>query len=183
MSTLRFLRGKRIVQQLNEMSTYDQLYRNIQQNFDTTKRQYATVGIVPNNITYTPYQNNNTLEVRSVANSKGTRYNPTIMFLNVDYQPDDTPTNITFMGSDGEEHHCMPVNLNQTNVKVHCNCLDFYYRFATWNYNDDSLVGSPPPPYVRKTTTRPPVNPARTPGLCKHLIKLVDTLKRTGLVR
>jgi hypothetical protein len=86
------------------------------------------------------------------------------------------------MASDGQDYHVQPLQLAGHNVKVRCNCMDFYFRFANYNAQDKSLVGKPPPLYRRKTTTRPPVNPGQVPGMCKHLLKLVQTLQGAGLV-
>lgn len=183
MSQYRVLRGVRVIEQLNEDSTYPDLYTNIEQNFDTRKRQLATGPVQINNVTYTPFENSGVLQVQAVARNSGSDYQPTIQFSNVQYQPSDLPDNITFKGSDNADHHVLPIDLREHNVKVRCTCLDFYYRFATWNFNDDSLLGDKPPLYQRKTDTRPPVNPARVPGLCKHLVKFVDHLVRTGIVQ
>lgn len=54
-------------------------------------------------------------------------------------------------------------------VKVRCSCRDFYFRFAAWNHQKGALFGRIPPKYVRKTTTRPEVNPKHIPGICKHI--------------
>jgi len=73
---------------------------------------------------------------------------------------------------------------NRTNndVKVRCTCEDFRWRFAKYNYNDQSLQGDPPEAYAKKTD-RPSVNPHNTPGVCKHLIKLKKELERDDFFR
>ncbi len=178
------VRGARIIQQLNEVSTVTGLEQNISTAFpNTTKRQHATGEVAVQNIQYIPYIGTKMLHVKSSTNSNGNQYQQSIQFNNVTFEPTDTETNATFTASDGTEAHVQPLDLNAINVKVRCNCLDFYHRFANYNSQDKSLVGKAPPVYVRKTTTRPPVNPLRTPGLCKHLIKVVDELKRIGMVK
>jgi hypothetical protein len=59
--------------------------------------------------------------------------------------------------------------------------MDFYWRFATWNNRDDALIGNPPPRY-RKKTDRPPVNPQKVSGACKHIMKLIVILKNDGVI-
>ena len=97
------------------------------------------------------------------------------------FEPEDAASNTTFRGADNNEYHIQPIPLNGSNVRVRCNCLDFYYRFAAWNAGDNSLQGRPAPPYNPKGE-RPPVNPTRVPGVCKHVIKVVDRLKQGRIV-
>lgn len=176
----RVVRGERILQALEEETTYNELRQNIQRGFpDTRKRQYATGEVNVTNIQYVPIAGG--LQVNSRSRSNGHDYNQVIIFTNVAHN--DGGEGTTFMGTDGREHTVEPIPLQGTRVKVNCSCLDFHYRFAAWNYNDDALAGAKPPLYQRKTTDRPPANPARVSGVCKHLIKLVDALKGNGLIR
>ena len=181
--SLRVLRGTRILQALDEDSTAQQLRQNIEQGFpNTKKRQHATNEVTISNVQYIPYVGTKFLHIKSQSTSNGNQYKQVIQFTKVVFEPADTPDNISFTSVDGRDVHVQPINLAQHNAKVRCNCLDFHYRFATWNFSDNSLVGPAPKPYRRVTTTRPPVNPSKVEGMCKHLIKLVDTLKRGGLV-
>ena len=178
------LRGARIVQQLEEASTVSGLEQNISTAFpNTTKRQHATGEVAVQNIQYIPYIGTKMLHVKSSTNSNGHQYQQVIQFNNVVFEGGDTEENATFTASDGVETHVQPLDLNALNVKVRCNCLDMYYRMAPYNAQDKSLVGKAPPPYIRKTVTRPSVNPMKVPGICKHLLKLVDELKKNGLVK
>ena len=106
-----------------------------------------------------------------------------MVFDGVIYDDADQADNTSFTGSDGEEHHIEPINLSRNNVKVACNCLDFYWRFSTWNHGANSLNGNPPPPYQKKNPNRPPVNPQRRPGVCKHILKMAIALKNANIVR
>lgn len=178
------VRGARIIQQLNEVSTVTGLEQNISTAFpNTTKRQHATGEVAVQNIQYIPYIGTKMLHVKSSTNSNGNQYQQSIQFNNVTFEPTDTETNATFTASDGTEAHVQPLDLSAINVKVRCNCLDFYHRFANYNSQDKSLVGKAPPVYVRKTTTRPSVNPMRVPGMCKHLLKVVEELQKNGLIK
>jgi hypothetical protein len=127
--------------------------------------------------------NSGNLIVKSTVKSdSGNTYSPTIQFDDVQYEKEDLPTNVTFKGADKEEYHIQKINLRMKNAKVNCNCLDFYWRFGSHNARVNSLLGDPPQNYVKKTD-RPPVNKNRTPGVCKHILRLVDELKRTRLVQ
>lgn len=185
-----FVRGSRILTQLSEaerldeVSTAPQLTQNIQQAFpNTRKRQHATGEVSIQNVQYIPYIGTKLLHVKSTSLSNGNGYNQALQFVRVAFEPEDTANNATFKASDGTDYHVQPIDLNDHNCKVRCSCLDFRFRFADYNSQDKSLVGRAPPMYQRKTTTRPPVNPDHVPGMCKHLLKLVQVLRGYGLIR
>lgn len=180
---LHFIRGERLLQQLEELSTYAQLQQNTQRGFPQTPRQQNAGTVQIANMKLQPFGPTNDLKAVAEARNEGKTYNPSIMFLQVEFEDEDTQQNVTFTGSDGEEYHIQPINLNGSNVKVACTCLDFYWRFATFNANDNSLDGQPPPPYQKRSETRGPANPQRVPGVCKHIMKTVENLRQTGLVR
>ncbi len=181
---LKVLRGQRILEQLlrlEEDSTYNQLHGNIVRGFpNTRKRQHATGPVHIVNMEYLPYVNNNVLRINTEATSSGNRYQPIIVFGNVTFEPEDLPSNTTIRASDNNEYHIQTIPLAGANVKVRCNCLDFHHRFGAFNHGDNSLEGPPPPPH-QSTTNRPPANPTRVPGVCKHLIKVIQQL-RTGRI-
>ncbi len=167
---------------LAEVSSIGQLEQNIERAFPTTtKRQHATGPVQITNVEYIPYVGTKMLHVRSLANNDGNTYKQALQFVNVEFQPADSPDNVTILATDNQEYSLAKIQLEGNLAKVRCSCPDFRWRFANWNFGDKSLVGSPPPKYTRKTDTRPPVNPDRVPGLCKHLIKLVQTLEQSGL--
>lgn len=190
------IRGARLVQQLaeeekklqqeeqlDEVSSAPELDTNIRSAWpNTRKRHNATGEVTVANIQYIPYIGMKMLHVKASTVSNGHAYNQAIQFQRVFFDPTDTPENATFKASDGEDYHIRPLDLAAHNVKVRCNCLDFHFRFANYNAEDKSLVGKPPPPYQRKTLNRPPVNPDQVPGMCKHLLKVVQTLQQYGLI-
>ena len=179
---MKVIRGQRLLDWLEEDSTYQQLDTNIQRGFpDTKKRQHVTSAVAINRIEYIPYIENGELHVQAVAVSSGNQYQPTVAFRNVTFEPEDQPTNTTFRAVDNNEYHIQSIPLNVSNVRVRCNCLDFYYRFAAWNAGDNSLAGRPATPY-RATGQRPPVNPLKVPGVCKHVIKVIERLKQGRFV-
>jgi len=181
MVKFKTIRGARVLQQIDETSIED-LRQNIEQGFPkTTKRQYATDPVHIVSMKMQPFTQTGDLKIDASAKSGEKVYNPEIIFNNVEFSKEDTDSNITFVGSDNEEYNITPINLANKNVKVKCNCMDFRWRFAVWNSNDDSLIGNPPPPY-RKKTDRAPANPQRVPGVCKHLIKTISALRDAGMV-
>lgn len=174
--------GAHVVNQLHEQSTPDQLVQNITTAFPHTRKRQNAVGEVRvTNVQFIPYVGMKMLHIKSTATSNGHAYNQSVQLLRVAFESADTPDNITFTASDGVEYSMQPMNLGTNHIKVKCSCMDFYWRFAAYNAKDKSLVGNPPPPYVKKTD-RPSVNPSQVPGVCKHILKLVGELEAKGIV-
>lgn len=182
----KFIRGSRLLQwseeELDEVTLAD-LERDTVSGFpNTTKRQHATDPIHITQMKLIPAVPTGDLICDAEASSGPKTYDPKILFLDTTYEDDDTGTNVTFTAVDGDTYNIQPISLSRSNCKVRCNCLDFYYRFHNQNANKDALYGQLRPPYHRKTDTRPPANPENVNGLCKHLIKVVQSLRQAGLV-
>lgn len=157
------------------------------QNFPRTKkRQHATDEVRIMQQKYVALPNEKKLRVeatmRGSSSGKSKTYTAVVQFDDVVFEDEDTPSNKTFVASDGEEYHIRPLSARNTDVHVKCDCLDFYWRFALWNFNDDSLYGKKPKPYHKKTN-RPPVNPHKVAGVCKHIMKFATALRASTLVR
>lgn len=184
---LRVIRGERFLQAfdlLYEDISYGKLRQEIVRGFpNTTKRQHVARQVQIKSITYVPIDNG--LQVNSTcdAGSESGTYDQTIVFNNVEYQPTSTSDNVTFTGTDGQEYNINQIFYRGNRVKVRCTCLDFYYRFANQDAGQDALHGALPLPYHKKTNNRPPVNPLNVPGICKHLIKVANTLRARNIVR
>ena len=172
-----------LIQNMEEASIRD-LETNIQRGFPNTRaRQHAVAPVQVPIVKLTPYVPSSALLAESQANNQGRRYNPEIFFTKVQFEQEETATNITFTGSDNNEYNIVQaIPLTGNEVQVRCNCLDFHYRFSRHNAKNNALYGQPAPPYKRKTDTRPPANPMQVPGMCKHLLALVDELQKMGVV-
>lgn len=161
-----------------------QLYSNTINDFDTPRQQSSgRVQVISKE--FIPAVRNGILTVKAVTRSSAKQYETRISFRGVDYVVDEEEEPVdsfTFTAADGQDYIILPVSENNTDVQVNCSCLDFYYRFSVWNSQDGSLLGQPPPPYIKKTD-REPVNPNGVAGLCKHLIALTDDLERENLIR
>lgn len=185
-SKYKLIRGARIIQQMTTLN--ERSFASLQQNTNnfvppSKKRQNAVQPVQVSRVELVPARPSQALTAKVLVVSNSNKYQTSIMFQDVIYEDGDQSDNTTFTATDGEEYHIVPIDLSKSNVKVHCNCLDFYYRFAPSNNKDDSLLGNPPPPYQRKTTTRPPVNPQQTPGVCKHLIRAISALREVRITR
>lgn len=138
------------------------------------------------NLKYVPFIDNRALKVISNTSSGKGDYNTSILFSNINYvntgdlndEPVPNSQDYTFTAADNSEYTIERVPKG-VQVKVNCSCLDFHYRFAVWDNQYRALDGTPPPPYVR-TGNRSPVNPNKSPGLCKHLMKMVEQLQADG---
>ena len=176
------IRGARILQQLEE-TTYLELERQtLGFTPSSTKRQHAVDPIQIKQLELVPAVPSNVLSANGLAQSADKQHSPVAVFSEVIFENDDSPTNVSFTGADGEEYNIQPISLSKNNVKVNCSCLDFRWRFAAYNHKDGSLFGNPPAPYQKKTD-RPPANQQQKPGVCKHLMKLMVALKDAGVLK
>jgi hypothetical protein len=159
--------------------SYDNLLANTRSNFDTGRDERASKVKIVNTI-FVPAPNSDELQIEGEARTKSNSYQTRIIFENVIFKPDVDRETVSVMGTDGEEYHFNRINSGRSDVKVSCTCLDFYYRFAAFNHRDNALAAEPPKPYSKKTD-RAPVNPSEVPGVCKHLIRLVEELEKNNI--
>lgn len=135
-----------------------------------------------NNLTFIPLVKNQGLKLgANTTSNNGHDYWTTLVFDNIIYVNEQDANDYVFTANDNKEYIIERVPKN-TQVRVSCSCLDFYYRFAVWDDQQRALDGKAPPPYVR-TSNRPPVNPFKTPGLCKHIMAVVDKLQSDNFFR
>lgn len=182
-----FLRGPRILAQLElAETTLGQLQQRTKMvQPPSTARQNAVGPVQVKQILLVPMRgqrDHGQLKAEAKVQNGPSTYDSTILFFDVVYEGEDRPDNITFTGSDKQDYHVLPIQLTRNNAEVRCTCLDFYFTFSVWNNQDRSLYGDPAPPYVRKTD-RAERNPTRQPGMCKHLLKVMQELRNERLVR
>lgn len=180
---LHLIRGQRILNQLSQLldETAIATLRANAAKLPSGDREAESKAVNIRQIVLTPFEQTGQLQVEGTVTSDGREYRTVIVFQEVEYQETNEASNVTFTGSDGDTYHIQPISLSSTNVKVSCECLDFYWRFAVYNSKDGSLHGPTPPPYQKKTS-RASGNPQKVPGVCKHLIRTVDDLMQSGLV-
>lgn len=71
---------------------------------------------------------------------------------------------------------------SNNDVEIRCTCNDYRWRFAYYNGIDGSLYGELPPPYAGDSNSQP-VNPTKSPGVCKHVMKVVNELEKEEFFR
>lgn len=179
---LKLIRGKRILQQMIQEASYGTLDQNTRNKMPpTSRREHISNKQVVQSLTLVPAQPSKVLKIEASVKGETNIYNVVIQFDNVVFEKIETPKNVEVKGVDNKQYFIKPIQLSTNNAKVFCSCLDFKWRFSLWNLRNNSLYGQPPQSYKNKSE-RPPVNPLRVPGVCKHLIKTVETLQESGLI-
>lgn len=158
------------------------LKNNVKRDFGNDRETSSNrVNVI--NYDIIPYIAEKTLLVKArIRGEEGKNYQPQIRFTNAKFSEAQQPGFVPIKAVDGTEYYVKTFTSAQTQAKVKCNCLDFYYRFAVWNHTKNSLEGDPPPPYIKKTDSEPQ-NPNRVPGTCKHLLKLTSFLRTEQILR
>lgn len=72
-------------------------------------------------------------------------------------------------------------SLSRNEIKVFCSCDSFRFTFSEPNRLRNAKTGPSFPGFVRKTN-RVSRNPNQQPGLCKHLITVVEELVNEGFI-
>ena len=134
-------------------------------------------------LSMTPTMSNKTLTVK--AEARGTSLYPLVItFYNVDYTLEADPAYpLSVQTKTGATGYAKQVTEDGNPVQLRCQCMDFRHTWAFYDHKAKALSGRPFPRYERKTTTRPSRNPGEVPGLCKHLIGMVEVLKRRNILK
>lgn len=149
--------------------------------FDTPRSE-SSRQVTVSNLKFVNIVSENTLRVTCNTKSKDTTYDTAILFSDVEFvDQEDQQRKTKIFTADGQEVFLLPISKNDSDIQVSCTCLDFYFMFSVWNHRDNSLLGQPPKPYLKRTD-RAPRNPTKAPGVCKHIIRLSDELTRMGIL-
>jgi len=163
-------------------STYSQLYGRIVDAFpNTTKRQYAVDPIQISNVQIIPFVGLRTLFLKADAINEDRQYAPMLLFKNIQYTNSLTSEAIEVSTADGRQVRFHRPLIDENELALRCSCGDFYWRFNYFDHLDRSLYGRKRAKYEAKKVQWS-VNPSESPGLCKHLIKMMQVLKESGLV-
>lgn len=158
-------------------STLNQLYdRTVLAYPKTTKRQHSTQPIKISGVTLVPYVGMKTLYIKSLAQNEQKEYNSQILFKGVNYQDKGK----LIKASDGFDYFIKDLSTENTEVLVRCSCGDFFWRGNYANFLNKSLYSAKRKPYIGQGLWE--VNPNNDPILCKHLIKLAETLRNSKIL-
>ena len=157
----------------------DALERSAKNTFpNTNKRQNSVNSVRVSQQTYDRLDGDK-LQVTAKVVGESNTYQSSILFSGVQFVPAGTSGAVDI----GATEAIMPIE-SSGDCKVRCECLDFHWTFAWYNHNSDSLIGQPPKPYQKVPgSNRPDRNPAKAPGICKHIMKLASTLKAQGVLK
>lgn len=158
---------------------FTELEKNTKQAFGNDRHSKASTVKVTSSV-FIPDITNDRLIIEAESRTDGDTYMSRIIFDNVIFKDDGTPDMARIITVDGSEYYFNRINKSKANVKVGCSCLDFHYRFASYNFKHGALADNAPKPYVKKTD-RPPVNPTQVAGLCKHLIRVFNELRTDNI--
>lgn len=158
--------------------TISQLDKDTVNNFVGDRKERSNE-IRIQTLTYIPYVKNNKLLCVANVIGKTSNYITKISFSNVNFEGD-----VIITTSSNEDQNLEPISLNNADVEVKCNCLDFFQRLSSYNKNVNALYGKDTPNYTGSTTpeNKKKGNPNNSPGICKHVYALLDHLKSEGLV-
>lgn len=159
---------------LLERMSVNQLTSNTNIFFDTPRKANST-NVQVTDVNLIPSVDSKTLLVKAKTRSKNSTYETKIFFTDVKFVQPGSLNSVEFMAVDGQKYAVKSLKRGQSDCKVSCTCPDFYYMFSVWNDDKEALEGPTPEPYIKKTDS-PPRNPQRVPGVCKHLMKLADTV-------
>ena len=169
---------------LLQESNLQNLYASTVQAFpQTTKRQHAIDPIKIVELNWTPFLGVNTLFVKALAQNgeNGKEYNPMILFKGVEYHNSKDHQNWVEIVASNGSHYVFEQIGRQNEVLVRCNCADFKWRFNYFDYVDNSLYGRVRKKYEANVNPGSS-NPLEMPGMCKHLIKLIQSLNHAGIL-
>jgi hypothetical protein len=166
-------------------SSLGELYNSTVAAFpETERRQHSIDPVRIEQMSWIPYRGMNTLLIRGLANNAGRHYHPLILFKAVNFTEGED--HIQFTSDTGSVHSIAPISYDNNQVLVRCSCPDMYWRGVHYLKLDNSLYGRDRSPYERKTPPppegRPYANPLQMPIMCKHLIKLSNSLLDAGLL-
>ena len=162
-------------------SSLSDLYQSAVDAFPhTTKRQHVTGPVEIKAISWLPYLGMRTLLCRALVENNGNEYNSLILFRGVNFFPQKQPALVEITGQDGQKYFLERMFNDLNNVNVRCNCPDFRWRFRYYDHLDRSLYGHKGAAY--QSAGGPPANPNEMPGICKHLMKLMQNLNDAGLL-
>lgn len=121
----------------------------------------------------------NKSQIRMTGKIRGTTedkiHRPTVRFFNVKFSDDKKEG---WIKAKGKKYYFRPVSKNY-NVALGCTCSDWNFTWAFWTKKKDKTAVEPgyeQKPY-EATGERPERNPKHVPGMCKHIVGLLNVAK------
>lgn len=141
-------------------ANYKELYKKAVDAFPhTTKRQNIKEEVILKEVRSIPFYGLNTYFVKGITENG---YKSIVLFKNVKYIDKK------------------PLYDETNNISVRCSCGDFHWRFTHFNHLNKSLYGRDRAKY-EAIYDPGSANPTKSPGLCKHLMKLIEMTIKNGM--
>jgi hypothetical protein len=147
----------------------------------TTRRQHSTDTVRVESLRWVPFQGLGTLFLKGLAVNEGRKNEPIILFRQVQYKKEEGRGTVSIEASNGQRVHLESLSLSNNDVLVRCTCQDFRWRFCHWNKDDKSLYGRDRSRYEASLNPGSS-NPEKSPGICKHLMKMAKILGESGVL-
>lgn len=169
-------------EELLEELSLGKLQQNTDKFFDTD-REGRSHDVSVANISYIPSVGNHSVLCSTTASTQDGSYKVVIELEGVNISTQPQTDMVELQASNGKIYYIAPISYNLTQAKVSCQCLDFYMRFAFYDYNANALYGDKPKPYIKRPgSNRGPANPSRVPGMCKHIRATAYKMKDDGIL-
>jgi hypothetical protein len=168
---------------------YEETYANLKKAVltftpKTKKRQFAVDPLKVIDMRILAYPGTKVLTfICIVLSDSGKEYKVTMSFQGIEYVDKKTAGSVTFKASDKKDYSIMPIVSDKHDIRLRCQCKDFYFRFGWYTHRDKAIYGPRPTPYKRKTDYWPSVNPNKVSGFCKHVIKAFDAINDSGFMK
>lgn len=122
------------------------------------------------------------ISMRAWGVTQASLHNVTLLFSNVEILKEDPKSRNYFqIEYDGQMYWIQKFDRFRHPLTSRCTCADYFYRFAWYNYYNAHCLYGPAPRAYQKKTNRPPQNPRKLPGICKHIINAWQILANSGL--
>jgi hypothetical protein len=158
-----------------ESSLHDLFQSTIRGFPNTRRRQHVTGPLRITETKWTPFLGLKTLFVKGLVRSEDSLYHPMILFKNVRYNEPGV-----LFRNEGRVITFGHLSKEDTDVLVRCECLDFGFRFSWYDHLDHSLYGRKRKKYEGQGLWQ--ANPMKMPGVCKHLIKMMESFIEAGIL-
>lgn len=136
-------------------------------------------------LVYTAFAGTKILSVRGEVKGLSTNktYKVILVFQGVDFAKEkDRKHKVPVDVGKGKKRYIKPLNAGH-DIRIRCSCPDAYFTSLYYAWKSGNLYGRKPKKYVRKTTWWPERNPWHEPILCKHLISVLERVRKSKYYR
>jgi len=151
--------------------------------FDKAKDRFSKMSSVHVNIKkVTPMVGTKTILFSADTWATKNHYKTYLFVKGIDYvdKPDIEHPNSAKLGSD--KYYFEQVRVKDHKIQVRCDCRDFHWTFSYYLWKKKSLYQIKKGAEAYRTKGLWERNPKHIPGVCKHVLALIDRLARQGAI-